>query len=225
MFGLFANKPAVKVEKINALPSVAFNHKDPLHLELIQEKINSFSQALARLQALDRNIVMGAAIGTGCYIGSYVFPLVLVSIAGACLATWNTAMREQVLSAYRKALHDLIEVYQWSMGKDTGNHWEKLAVKVLQDLILVLGPWVSSDSIHTWTNADLKPSLLSFCSRRKDIPEAFEMQLIQFAAGTQTTSWEFRLYGEHGIEHLCEVVQMKVTSQMNDLLAKTMSPK
>lgn len=225
MFGLFAHQPAVKIEKTNALPTVEFNHNDPLHLELIQEKINTFSQALSRLQALDRNIVMGVAISSGCYIGSYVFPLVLVSIAGACLATWNAAMREQVSSAYRKVLRDLIEVYQWSMGKDTGNHREKLAVKTLQDLIRVLGPWVSSDSIHTWTNADLKPSLLSFCSRRKDIPEAFEMQLIQFAAGTQARSWEFRLYGEHGMEHLYEVMQMKVTSQMNDLLAKTISPK
>lgn len=226
MSGLFsAGKPAVKTTITHIIPNETFNHKNTQHLDLIQEQISRFSEALVALQTLDRNIVMGAVIGTGCYIGSYVFPLVLVSIAGACYASWNAARREQVSVQYREALSQLITVYQWSMGKDTGHHWDKLAVKTLQDLILTLGPWVSSSTIHTWTNADLKPAMLSFSTRRNEISELFEMQLTQFAAGTQATHWEFRLYSEHGMEHLYDAVQSSVASQANNLVAKTIGPK
>ena len=227
MFGRFsANKPvANKLEKTNLIPDVAFDYKNPQHLELIQDKTSQFSKVLLELQAIDYKIFMGAAISTGCYIGAYMFPLTLFSIGGACMASWNSAKREQVSSQYRDALNGLIELYKWSMGQDTGHHWEKLAVKTLQDLILALGPWVSNTTIHTWRNMDLKPTILSFSSRRSDIPEEFEKQLTQFAANTQAAHWAYRLYGEHGVEKLLDVMQTNITSHVNDVVLKAVSPK
>lgn len=224
---IIGSKPAVdQVEKKNVVPEVAFDYKNSQHLELIQDKINQFSNDLLALQAIDYKIFMGAAIGTGCYFGSYIFPLVLFSIAGACMASWNGAKREQVSAQYHDSLHSLIAIYQWSMGKDTGKHWEKLAVDTLQNLIRTLGPWVSNKTIHTWSTADLKPGMLSFgANRRADIPQKFEEQLMQFAANTQTAHWAYRLYGEEGIGKLYEVMQTNITSQVNDLVAKSVLSK
>ena len=227
MFGRFsANKPAVeKAEKASVVPDVVFDYKSNQHMEFIKDKISQFSKVLSELQAIDYKIFMGVAISSGCYIGTYLFPLTLFSIGGACMASWNIAKREQVSAQYRDTLNSLIAVYKWSMGKDTGHHWEKLAVKTLQDLILTLGPWVSNATIHTWNNTDLKPTILSFSSRRSDIPEEFERQLNQFAANTQTAHWAYRVYGEHGVDKLLDAMQTNITAQVNDLVAKTVSQK
>lgn len=227
MFGRFSTpKPIVDTpEKTGRIPDVTFDYKNSEHLDLVKEKMSQFSKLLHELQAIDYKIFMGAAISTGCYIGAYLFPLTLFSIGGACMASWNAAKREVVSAQYRDALNDLIEVYKWSMGKDSGYHWEKLAVNTLQDLILTLGPWVSNKTIHTWANTDLKPTMLSFSRRRSDIPEELERQLTQFAANMQAAQWAYRLYGEHGVEKIFDAMQTNIKAQVNDLVVKTISPK
>ncbi len=218
---LFQN-PAEPVQ-LN-LPRETFNYKNPAHLELIEKQINRFNEAAGALKSLDYNIFLGAAIGSACYFGSYILPLVTISIVGFSLAAHAHAKRPPVYERYRKALEDLISVYNWSMGKDTGDHWYKLGKKTVQDLILTLGPCVAPEVIHTWRAEDLRPNTLNprnfFSTRRDDIPEEFEKQLAKFAAGIQVSELTYRIYGQHGLDDLWQTLKATVANQVSDTAVK-----
>lgn len=177
--------------------SVTFNYKDEKDLKTIQDKINKFNQALYDIQWIDKAIVIGAVgVGVG-YVGSYVFPLTLaVIIPSALVAGHYHGARPAFNKQYFEALQELIDVYDWSMKKGSCDYWYKLGTPVLQDLILTLGPWVTSKTIHTWEDSDLEPGRV--CKRKQEITAVFKHQLIQFQSDVQSARLAFRLYGNEG---------------------------
>ncbi|MGQ3889632.1 hypothetical protein ACQUW5_11430 [Legionella sp. CNM-1927-20] len=222
MFGALFRNPMQSSQL--SLPREAFNYKNSAHLEIIEKQISRFKESADALKALDYNIFLGVIVGSSCYFGSYLFPVVTISIASFSLAAHAHAKRPIAYEKYRQALDDLINTYNWSMGKNTGNHWHKLAIKTLQDLILTLGPCVAPEVIHTWTADDLKPNSLNpknfFSGRRNDITEEFEKQLARFAAGTQVSELTYRIYGQHGLNDLWQTLKTTVASQVNNAALK-----
>lgn len=222
MFGAFFRTPAQSFQ-LN-LPKETFNYRNSSHLELIAKQISRFNESAEALRSLDYNIFLGVAIGSSSYFGSYIFPLVTLSIIGFSLATYAYAKRLPMYEKYKQVLEDLIAVYNWSMGKNTGDHWHKLAIKPLQDLILTLGPCVAPDIIHTWTTDDLRPNSLDprnfFSSRRSDISEEFERQLEKFAIGAQVSELAYRIYGQHGLGDLWQALKITIADQLNDTTLK-----
>ncbi|MGQ3891765.1 hypothetical protein [Legionella sp. CNM-4043-24] len=187
--------------------STAFNYKDATHLRVVSDSINQFTSKLNALMYIDYRIAMAAAISGIAYVGAYIFPLVLVSIAAASIASYNLGIRGPIHLEYRDALNELIKVYQWTMTAGSANYWYKLAVPQLQDLISTLGPWVTAKTIATWTHDDLRPARLSLESRRSDIPVDFENRLTSLAAGEQMKNLPYRLYGETASATLSEFLR------------------
>jgi hypothetical protein len=225
MLGFFSRKlpvPTVVNGRVQ-LPDEPFNYHLGAHLELITLQVTRFNTALNNLQAIDRGIFIGGALCFSAYIGQYLFPLAWLSCAGSAICAYNFALRAQSYTQYREAQEDLINIYAWAMGKDTGNHWYKLPLEQIQVLIRTLGPWVSSETIHTWKDEDLKPGLVAgiTSSRRQDVPEEFETLLTRLAVGTQATNWSFRLYGENGMgmEDLWKLFRATLTSKAADAAA------
>ncbi len=134
------------------------------------------------------------------------------------MASWNSAKREQVSNQYRDALKGLIDVYKWSMGKDTEHHWEKLAVKTLRVKSRHWAPGFKQDYSYM-VKYGFKTDAYRFI-RDNDILEEFEMMPLIFGK-PQTVFQAYHLYGEHGVDKLFEVVQTNIKSQVNDFVAKT----
>lgn len=225
MFGFFTKAATPPVTTCHLqIPNTLFNYTIPSHLELIDVHVAKFNTSLHALQQLDCNILISLAIGSACYVGTYILPLVSLTIVGFCMATHYYAKRTEAYKQYRNALTELIKVYQWSMGKETGEHWHKLAVPNLQQLIITLGPWVSKETIYTWSLQDLKPASLSLGSlmghRRSDLTESFEQTLHRLATGTQAADYLYRLYGEYGIEDILDTLRVKAATQLTRLASK-----
>ncbi|MCC5014533.1 MULTISPECIES: hypothetical protein [unclassified Legionella] len=203
MFGFF-EEPAL-IPRVE-LGDGNFNYKSANHLDIIGKRCLRFQQAQKHLHRIDNNIIRGAVIGSASWVGSYVFPLVTVSIAAFCFATYHYAHHAEAFKQYQEALNDLIAAYNWSMGRNTGDHWYKLGVLSLQDLVLTLGPCVKSETICTWSMGDLEPaSMLSRAKRDNEPTTLFKAKLTQFAAGEQTKEWRFKIYGEGGTDDLWSV--------------------
>lgn len=207
MFGFFEEVPLIpRVE----LPQGNFNYQSANHLDFINKCTLRFQQAQKILHRIDTNIIRGVAVGSTSWVGCYVFPLVTVSIAAFCFATYYYAYHEEAFAQYQEALNDLIAAYQWSMGKETDNHWYKFGVIQLQELVLTLGPCATTETICTWQSSDLEPaSMLSPYSRENEPSTAFKAKLTQFAAGDQTKEWQFLIYGEGGTDDLWGAIQNK----------------
>ncbi len=223
MFGILFSKSPGQSSQLN-LPKETFNYKNSAHLEFVEKQISRFKESADALKAIDYKICLGVIVGSTCYLGAYIFPLVTLSIAGFSFAAHAQAKRSEAYEKYRQSLDDLIAIYNWSMGKNTGDHWYKLAIKPIQDLILTLGPCVPPDVIHTWTSEDLKPNSLNprnfFGGRRNDISQEFENQLARFAAGTQVSDLTYRIYGQHGFNDLLQTLKTTVASQINNTAHK-----
>lgn len=195
--------PNKTITKVSILEE-KFNYQNSAHLEYINQAIDRFTLTQKALQANDQSIINAAAICIGCWIGSYLFPTVTASLIASCFATYHWTKRPEYQKQYKNALTDLISVYEWSMGATTNHHWYKLAVKEIQHLILTLGPWVSRNTLETWGDDVLKPNTLDgyTVGRRKDISPEFEDKLHELQTGSHMARWQYRLYGENGIEDL-----------------------
>ncbi len=200
MLGLFERSPLIpKIELPE--PHRIFDYTNPSHLEIINQRTMRFKQAQTALHALDSNIINGLTIGSSAWLGIYFLPLVTVSIACFCFATHYASHRPEVFKNYQEALNDLIEAYVWSMGRETHQHWHKMGVKLIQDMILTLGPCVTKETIYTWRLEDLNPASGFYPLRpKRDIEPSleFKAKLAQFASGNSTKEWQFALYGENG---------------------------
>lgn len=200
---LFASKPVSRIKVGHVELPETFNYKEAQDIELIEGQIERFKLALSALQSTDKMIIYGAACATGCFAGSYIFPLTLVGYACSSVAAYYAAKRPEVFKEYRKALNDLIAVYNWSMAKGSDAYWYKLGVPAIQDLIQNLGPWVNSETICTWEDKDLEPGKIA---RRPEPSDEFKAHLKQLAMGTQTTNVWFNFYGHNGIESIPELL-------------------
>ncbi|KTD61239.1 hypothetical protein [Legionella spiritensis] len=201
------------------LPEGGFDYQSASHLEFLQNQIKRFSDAQKALQNVDYHIIVSGAVSAAGYVGCWVLPLVTVTLAAGCWATYNATVRKQYDKEYREALEDLTVVYQWAMGKDTGNLWYKLGVKEVLELITTLGPWVKAETIHTWNEDDLKPGKLY---SREHFTRDKEVQLLQFASGVQTTSWSYKLYGEDGVRDALETLKAGVSAQVSNASEEVM---
>jgi hypothetical protein len=210
MRSLFEKKPQLQL----GLPDY-FNYKDPSHLEILQTKINTFTQALEDLQTIDNQIAKGLVLGSACWVGIYLFPLVSLSIVGFCYATHNAAQRNVVLDKYVKALNDLCDVYDWAMIKD--NKWNYLRENDIQLLIKTLSPWVSVNSIKRWNDVDRQPRLLG----NDALPQAFQKQLDDVEAGKHLQSWRYSLYSKEGVDNMHNFSIANLGSQLLQQLAPT----
>lgn len=220
MFGFFEESSLIpRVE----LGDENFNYKSAKHLDIIGKRCLRFQQAQKILHRTDNNIVRGIAIGSASWVGCYVFPLVTVSIAAFCFATYHYAHHEEAFKQYHDALNDLIAAYNWSMGRKTGDHWYKFGSIPLQELVLTLGPWVKSETICTWSTSDLEPaSMLSRAKRDNEPTTSFKARLTQFAAGEQTKGWQFKIYGEGGTDDLWSVfLQSNSKDLANEAIRRT----
>ncbi|MDI9818995.1 MULTISPECIES: hypothetical protein [unclassified Legionella] len=189
------------------LADAPFNYQNSAHLEIIGKRLARFKQAQMALYAADIKIVSGILMGTVFWLSSYIVPSVTMAIAGFSYAFYHMGRHAEVARNYREALDDLIQVYNWSMGKDTGNHWYKLGVGNIQSLILTLGPWVAKETIYTWKDADLEPASAMSFAKRKEPSNAVKIKLAQFAAGEQTANWLFHIYGEAGTRGLTDIIK------------------
>ncbi|WP_232220329.1 hypothetical protein [Legionella tunisiensis] len=199
-----------------------FDYKSVIHLDMIGKRILRFQQAQKILHSTDSNIVKGVAIGSASWVGCYVFPLVTVSIAAFGYAAYHYGRHIEVFKQYHEALNDLIAAYNWSMGRNTGDHWYKLGSIPLQELVLALGPWVKSETICTWKTSDLEPaSMLSRAKRETEPTTSFKARLTQFAAGEQIKEWQFKIYGEGGTDDLWGVFLQSHSKELaNDAIKR-----
>lgn len=213
ILGLWS-QPGGRVSGEPAIFASTFDYQNPVHLRVISDSVIQFKSKLDALTFVDYRILMGAAIGSVAYVGAYLFPVVLVSIAACCVSAYNLGIRPPIYKEYREALEDLIRVFKWSMGANTKDYWYKLAVNEIMDLISTLGPWVSAQTIVTWSHDDLKPARMSLMSRRMDLPVEFENKLTRFASGEQSTVWAYRLYGETGSDRIFDMVRQAAMAQI-----------
>lgn len=218
MLRLF-NPPLITVA--NQIPSTNFNYQSPAHLEIINKKIERFKQTQDALIVADNNMVIGLLVGSTCWVSSYIFPTVSLSIAGFCFATLNATQRKEHFKLYKEALNDLIAIYQWSMGRETGNHWYKIALNDIQNLITTLGPWVSKKTLCTWDADALKPGKVAglTSNRRNEIPEEFEEKLHRLMSETQISNWRYQLYGENCNDDAAGFAQSYATKKANEIIA------
>lgn len=190
-----------------------FNHENSNHLEIIAKKTAIFKQAQTALRNSDTYAFWSTVFSGGSYIASYVFPLVWFSLLSGIYTGYNIGARDKLNQHYKAVFDDLIKVYIWCMGKDTGLHWNKFLIPELQELILTLGPWVSKDTICTWEGSDLQQSKYVILSEeRNDLPEDFKAQLKYLSTGAQATAWNFPVYGENGIKNFKELLPEGVAS-------------
>lgn len=226
MLGLF--------EPINLTPRVelpeprtSFDYQKSLHLDLINKRIIRFQQAQTNLHSLDSNIVKGLTIGGAAWVGIYFLPLVTVCVGACCLATHYASIRPTYFKEYQDTLKDLTEVYKWSMGRETNDHWHKLGVKQIQELILTLGPCATKDTICTWRSEDLNPATGFYPLRpKRDIEPtlAFKAELAEFAAGNQTNKWQFAIYGENGTDNLLGTLRENCSDWATAAVAMVAAP-
>ncbi|MDP1604954.1 MAG: hypothetical protein Q8M03_17025 [Legionella sp.] len=200
-----------------------FDYKSAEHLKIITRQIERFTTALEDLQSIDRKIYIAGGTCLSAYIGTCIFSITWLSILSSAVSGWYLKAHFEKYPQYHEALEDLIKTYEWAMGKDTGKHWYKFPLPQIQELIETLGPWVTSNRIHTWKDTDLTTTSLfnSVPSPRKDISEAFHKRLAEFAAGKQAKGWNFSLYGEDGmgIKARWELLCTKFTSDVVDAAA------
>jgi len=75
---------------------VVFNYQDSEQKKSAKNATDNFIKALNKLQALDKQIVLGSAICSAGWVGAWLFPLTTVSIMGAVWASYNLGLRQQV---------------------------------------------------------------------------------------------------------------------------------
>lgn len=201
------------------LPPTSFNYDSDAHRGLIGQQVDRFNKALADLQTVDDHILMGAGIVTASWLTCGFLPLTTVGMVVSSYVGYCGATRSEYDRRYRDAQQDLIALYQWAMGKDSGNIWYKLGVKDVQNLIVTLGPWVNKETIHTWRSDDLKPSGFSALTstRRSDVPADIENVMTQLAAGVHMNTVKFRLYGEGSVDKLLSSIKDNLMSKVTAL--------
>lgn len=199
----FFKRPQVtdRVQLIDA----GFDYQNPVHLEIITKRIERFQLSLKNLQNKDQKILWGMAVGGSCWMGSYIFPLVSFAIGGFSYAAYHLGSRNDYAKEYRETLRDLIEAYKWSMGTRALDHWYKMGVPCIQDMILCLGPWVQKDTISCWNPDDLKSGKIS--RREKEPTEEFKIKLQEFDSNSQMKNIWFHLYGETATDDLFSFIK------------------
>ncbi|MDX1836136.1 hypothetical protein DIZ81_03110 [Legionella taurinensis] len=200
-------------------PDSDFDYQSSIHIKIVNQQVERFSKALADLQAVDAHILVGTGAAVFSWLTCGFLPLVTVGMVASAYAGYCAHSRKEYASDYKEALEDLIAVYQWAMGKNSDKMWYKLGTRELQNLIVTLGPWVNTDTIHTWRKEDMQPSTLAklTTSRRTDISEETERQLLRLAEGVHMNSAQFRLYGEGSVDTLLSSIKDNAMAKITEL--------
>ena len=225
LWGLFSNKYVLSSNKgpFQIPEGIDFDYNDKANLELIKIHVKRFQKMQEVLRSAYYGIVIGLVLGLTGWASTNFLPFTAtIACLGFSIATYCLTIRAKCYDEYCEALDDLKKIFQWSMGKETGNISEKLGIKELQTLILVLGPWVDSKTICTWEPDDLKPKGFSkyMNTRRADISEEFERQLGRFEVGLQTSNWEYHLYGENGMKEITGIVMTVLKAKFAEQMSK-----
>ncbi|QRN02466.1 hypothetical protein GH742_00445 [Legionella sp. MW5194] len=205
-------------------PDSDFDYQSTTHIKIVNQQVERFSKALADLQTVDAHILAGTGVAVVSWLTCGFLPLVTVGMVASTYVGYCAHSRKEYASDYKKALEDLIAVYQWAMGKNSDKMWYKLGTPELQNLIVTLGPWVNTDTIHTWRKEDLQPSTLAkfTTGRRTDVSEETERQLLRLSEGIHMNSAQFRLYGEGSVDTLLSSIKDNAMEKITQL---TMGPK
>lgn len=196
------------------IPEADFDYKNRKDLKCISDHVLQFNSALTAMRALLRTMLIGITLAIVCWTATFFTSTLTVTGAmiGAAIFTHSLGQYSRYYKAFTEALADLKQVHQWSMGKETNNLYEKLAIDSLQRLILTLGPWVKGSSIATWVDDDLKVKgfISIFGSKRTDLSPGFVDQLNYLASGAQEKTLEYQLLGESGPQNLLNYIKAKI---------------
>ncbi|KTD45961.1 hypothetical protein Lrub_2758 [Legionella rubrilucens] len=200
-------------------PDSDFDYQSSTHINIVNQQVARFSKALADLQTVDAHILVGTGAAVVSWLTCGFLPLATVGMVASVYVGYCARSRKEYANDYKKALDDLIAVYQWAMGKNSDKMWYKLGQKDLQNLIVTLGPWVNTDTIHTWRKEDLQPSTLAKLTtgRRAEISEETERQLLRLAEGVHMNSTQFRLYGEGSVDTLLSSIKDNAMAKLTEL--------
>lgn len=112
---------------------------------IIIKCVERHKEALQELQLIDSLIFYGTLIGIGCYVGDFIFPIVInIAIAAFVCAAYCAARREIYYQNYLKAFSNLKEVYDWVSKDPREFNYEEAS-----QLALYYGQWVSLDAMRT----------------------------------------------------------------------------
>lgn len=116
------------------------------NLAFLTESTITFKNKFDELQDLDRNIILGLAIGTTAFALSSLLPFgVPASIAGFGYSAYYIGKREAVAKEYRVALSDAVKCLTWALSQATVDVQECQQVDALFE---VLSPLMSEEQIR-----------------------------------------------------------------------------
>ncbi|RAP37378.1 hypothetical protein B1207_04170 [Legionella quinlivanii] len=137
-----------------ARPDHAFSASSETDRKILTDLTEKFKKRLEEYHSANVLGVILLSATVGLYISSYIFIPVFLSLFAGMGAGYELKSIGERERLYKQARADLIDVYQWAMGKDTGDHCNKMNCDEVRDLIFILGNYVPSATIITWKNAE-----------------------------------------------------------------------
>ncbi|KTD52039.1 hypothetical protein Lqui_0883 [Legionella quinlivanii] len=135
-------------------PEHAFSASSEADRKILTELTDKFKKRLEEYHSANVLGVTLLSATVGLYIFSYLFIPVFLSLFAGIGATYEFKSIGEREILYKQARADLIEAYEWAMGKDTGDHCNKMNCDEVRNLIFTLGNYVPSATIITWKNAE-----------------------------------------------------------------------
>lgn len=153
MPSFFQNPFALSIEQDQKLRSyhdgkIVYNPADISHTELLNGCVSQVKQKLGALQAIDKNALIGFALGTAAFGLSYILPLGVVAIAGFAYGAYQLGLRERANIEYKSALANLIRCCQWSLGEVTNTAVINSAA--VKNMITTLAPLTNEAQLREY---------------------------------------------------------------------------
>lgn len=201
-----SNKSTAVVTPTTIAYNSPFDYTSSKDIEIITSAITEFSTALNKLKQLDTEIRNQYLYALGSVLGQYILaPIPVIGYAAPFLfinSYYQVQENGRLLEhrpllneQYRASLDKLKSVYAWAMPKENNCTRDKLRHSTIQNLILILGPYVKTETIEVWKEQDLlgkkTHTLLT-----DELPEGFLKKIRLIEEKAYEKQWEFLLYSE-----------------------------
>ncbi|KTC68820.1 hypothetical protein Lbir_2353 [Legionella birminghamensis] len=199
-------------------PTSPFSASDEGHRKMLTAYTDKFNKALKEYHSLNVFTLVLLSVSAGSYLLSFALSTVLLSVISGFGAGYELKSIGDKQLKYKEALNDLIAVYSWAMGKETGDHSVKLNCPEVRALIMTLGHYVPASTIITWKDEQQEQTSLftaiksMFTGDTEPSKERQSLQsfLLYLEHGSHVKTSNYSVYGQGGkglVRYLWEQIQ------------------
>ena len=198
----FIRKNPVLAEEIRnsrAVELICFNPRTEEHLQLIRRNTLTVQYKLKELQAIDKQIILGLAVGFAAFTLSWLLPFSTIAMLGIAYSAYQMGLRKQAYLEYTEVLENLGLCCQWAMGEDgfvpadPDARARLIACPDIQNMMKVLYPLVSPTIVAEFIDDDIESEFVTACSNLHEHGAVVD----SITLDRDQTSLYYSVYGYH----------------------------